>query len=96
MTEIGWLVLVVIAAALVLIALAGWMLASTIVRILNYVEMWLLDDGARICLPADPEKSKPPDMRHPQAHAEGQFEAPMVRRARARMEARMRRDADGA
>lgn len=90
MTEIGWVILMVIAAAIVLMAIAGWLLAMTMVRFAWRAERWFAEIMNRTSVLPEPRRDKPPDgSGHPQARAE-QYVAPMVRRARARMEARMR------
>ena len=87
MTEIGWVILLIIAAALTAIAVAGWLIATTLMRLAEPALCWLTYDKTNPGVLREPEEKKPPD-RRPKATAEP-YEAPMVRRARMRMQARL-------
>lgn len=88
MTEIGWVILLIIAAALTAIAIAGWLIAATLMRLAEPARRWLTYDKTNPGVLREPEEKKPPDRRFAKVPAEP-YEAPMVRRARMRMQARM-------
>ena len=95
LTELLQILVILASIAMIVLAIAAWQICATLIDVACYLERLVLLMELKKP-PARPEvREKPPDMqRKPQALAE--YEAPLVRRARMRMEERMRRERDGA